>query len=209
MIEILQSAIETSTGEFSSPNELKRFYENLTGDSLTTNSLSGMLKTRGFIHSGSYQRIARDGKKSSFYHLNDNPKLRLLLKDSAIIDGIAPENNETLGEINYKFLKFRSEKEGSLASLRKVESEIASLRKDKTALENKIQSGAYIKLSAAQIEIDIALVEFKSELDLFAFNLAPQLASITSENEVSKILEKEVNRVLTKLSKLDVSALPE
>ena len=208
MIEILKESIESSTGDFSTPNEIKRHLEDLTGEQITTNRLSALLKELGFLHSRAYQRVSKNGIKSSFYHLKEDKKLRLHLKNSSLLDGIDPVQTETLTQINYRFLKARSEKEGSLASLRKIESEIAHLRKEKTQLENQIQSGAYIKTSIAQQELDVALVEFKSELDLFSFNLAPQLASLTDENEVSKILEGEVNRVLTKLSKLDVSNLP-
>ncbi len=210
MIEILSESIEPSTGNFSTPNEVKRFLEDVTGEALTTNRLSALLIDLGWVHSRSYQRVGKNGIKSSFYHRVEDKKLRLSLKISTLADSTSPvKSDETLSQINHRFLKSRANKEASLASLREIESEIASLRKEKTALEYKIQSGEYIKLSCAQRELDLALVDFKSELDLFAFNLAPQLASLTSENEVSKILEKEVNRVLEKLSQFDVSSLPE
>ena len=210
MIEILKESIESSTGIFSTPNEVKRFLEDVTGEALTTNRLSALLIDLGWIHSRSYQRVSKNGIKSSFYHRVEDKKLRLSLKVSSLTDSISPvKSNETLSQINHRFLKSRANKEASLASLREIESEIASLRKEKTELENKIQSREYIKLETAQIELDMALVEFKSELDLFAFKFAGQLASLTDENEVSKILETEINRVLTKLSKFDVSNLPE
>ena len=206
MIEFLKSAIETSTGSFSSPNEIKRFYENLTGDSLTTNSLSGMLKTLGWVHSGSYQRISRDGTtKSSFYHRNDNSKLRLLLKDSAIMDNIEPSNNKTLVEINYEFLSARASKESNLAVLRKNQSDIAELHKADIARSAKIRDGEYVKLETAQREIDLALIQFQNELDTLPLSLAPTFASINSEEEIEKILEKKIFHLLTNLSKIDIT----
>ena len=208
MIEILSESIERSTSEFSSPNEIKRFLEDVTGENITTNRLSALLKELGFIHSRAYQRVGKNGVKSSFYHLKEDKKLRLHLKDSVLMDGLTPvrlRHKDTLGEINYKFLSARANKESSLASLRKIEAEISELRKDKLALENDIQSGEYISGDIAQRELDLALLAFKTELENFSLSLSAQLASINSEDEIYKILEDRTNRVLTKLSQLDIA----
>ncbi len=205
MIDILNSAIETSTGEFSSPNEIKRFLEDVTGEQISTNRLSALLKELGFIHSRAYQRVGKTGIKSSFYHLKEDKKSRLHLKDSVLLDGIEPVKQSTLGEINYSYLKFRSEKEGSLASLRKIEASIAELKRDALALSNDIQSGEYLSIENTQKNLDLALVEMKSEFDNLALSISPRLVSMTNEDEIFRLIEGEVFRSLSKLAQIDIT----
>ena len=108
----------------------------------------------------------------------------------------------------YEFTHLELGKEEFLALIRKTESQTARLKQKEIDLELKRKLREFVSIEIVQKELDLFLVELKTQLESLPLKFAQRFASVTDESEIQKSMEIESRRILDKMSSFYPSTKP-